>query len=184
VKFGLTVLKPGAKKQREILWQTHLAAELLESYFPGAEGHWPFLPGPMDEWLKAGEGSLRARSDEPDGEPFRACREGWVLTVCFHGDGGNGGWLVLSEELGTETAGAAWGLGLTEREREILHWMSEGKTNPEIAIILAIRPRTVEKHVEHILIKLGVHTRSAAVRECVTGCLAMGKRSPLSAWYM
>jgi DNA-binding NarL/FixJ family response regulator len=55
-------------------------------------------------------------------------------------------------------------LGLTSREAEVLHWLAEGKTNPEIAVILNIAAPTVKKHVEHILEKLGVENRAAAMR--------------------
>jgi DNA-binding NarL/FixJ family response regulator len=51
---------------------------------------------------------------------------------------------------------------LTERESEVLVWVSRGKTDPEIAMILGIRPRTIEKHVEHILAKLGVENGTTA----------------------
>lgn len=53
-------------------------------------------------------------------------------------------------------------LGLTVREHEVATWLARGRTNPEIAGILSMRPRTVEKHVERILIKLGVENRTAA----------------------
>jgi DNA-binding CsgD family transcriptional regulator len=52
---------------------------------------------------------------------------------------------------------------LTKREREILGWIARGKTSREIAELLVVSPYTVRKHTEHILEKLGVHTRSAAV---------------------
>jgi DNA-binding CsgD family transcriptional regulator len=52
---------------------------------------------------------------------------------------------------------------LTRRETEILGWIARGKTSREIAAILVISPYTVRKHVEHILEKLEVSTRSAAV---------------------
>jgi DNA-binding CsgD family transcriptional regulator len=55
-------------------------------------------------------------------------------------------------------------LGLTPREAEVLFWLSEGKTNAEIGLILNSARRTVEKHVEHILEKLNVENRSAAIR--------------------
>jgi DNA-binding CsgD family transcriptional regulator len=42
-------------------------------------------------------------------------------------------------------------------------WISRGKTNKEIGIILDTSPRTVNKHLEHIFEKLGVSTRAAAV---------------------
>ena len=53
--------------------------------------------------------------------------------------------------------------GLTAREAEILMWISRGKTNKEVGIILTTSPRTVNKHLEHIFEKLGVPTRTAAV---------------------
>jgi DNA-binding CsgD family transcriptional regulator len=52
--------------------------------------------------------------------------------------------------------------GLTQREREVLEWLAKGKTNRDIADILGLSPRTVDKHLEHIYIKLGVETRTAA----------------------
>lgn len=54
-------------------------------------------------------------------------------------------------------------LGLTAREAEVLMWISRGKTNRDIGLILENSPRTVNKHLEHIFEKLGVATRSAAV---------------------
>jgi DNA-binding CsgD family transcriptional regulator len=53
--------------------------------------------------------------------------------------------------------------GVTRREAEILYWIGRGKTDPEIARLLSISPRTVQKHLEHIFAKLGVETRTAAV---------------------
>jgi DNA-binding CsgD family transcriptional regulator len=54
------------------------------------------------------------------------------------------------------------GWGLSRREVEVADWLLEGKTNSEIAIILGMSARTAEKHVEHILGKLGVENRTAA----------------------
>lgn len=51
---------------------------------------------------------------------------------------------------------------LSERERDVLALVAEGKTNEEIATALHISPRTVGKHLEHVYEKLGVHTRVAA----------------------
>ncbi len=55
--------------------------------------------------------------------------------------------------------------GLTLREREVLQWIAEGKRDAEIAIILGIARRTVSKHVEHILAKIGCETRTAAIAQ-------------------
>jgi DNA-binding NarL/FixJ family response regulator len=52
---------------------------------------------------------------------------------------------------------------LTDREREVLACLTEGLRNSGIARRLAISPRTVDKHVEHILQKLGARSRLHAV---------------------
>ena len=54
---------------------------------------------------------------------------------------------------------------LTKREAEVLIWIAKGKANKDIGEILGLSPRTVNKHLEQIFIKLGVENRaSAAVR--------------------
>jgi DNA-binding CsgD family transcriptional regulator len=53
-------------------------------------------------------------------------------------------------------------LGMTVREAEVLLWLSRGKSNREIGQILGISPRTVNKHLEQIFIKLGVENRASA----------------------
>jgi DNA-binding NarL/FixJ family response regulator len=53
-------------------------------------------------------------------------------------------------------------LGLTPRAAETLLWLSQGKTNSDIATILGITESTVKKYVQEIFEKLGVETRSAA----------------------
>ena len=57
--------------------------------------------------------------------------------------------------------------GLTPREQEVLRLLAQGRTNPEIAGELFISPRTVGKHVEGILAKLGVESRAAAVGQAL-----------------
>jgi DNA-binding CsgD family transcriptional regulator len=51
---------------------------------------------------------------------------------------------------------------LTLRELEVLQWVACGKTNRDIGTILGLSPRTVNKHLEHVYVKLGVETRTAA----------------------
>src|SRR5882724_4307156 len=53
-------------------------------------------------------------------------------------------------------------LGLTPRAAETLLWLSQGKTNSDIAMILGITESTIKKHVQEIFEKLGVETRGAA----------------------
>jgi DNA-binding CsgD family transcriptional regulator len=58
-------------------------------------------------------------------------------------------------------------LCFTPREREVFHWMVEGKRNKEIAIILDCSPSTIKKHVASILNKTGAETRSGVLRVLV-----------------
>jgi DNA-binding NarL/FixJ family response regulator len=53
-------------------------------------------------------------------------------------------------------------LQLTPRVAEVLLWVAQGKTNPEIANILGISESTVKKHMLDIMQVLGVETRTAA----------------------
>jgi DNA-binding NarL/FixJ family response regulator len=52
--------------------------------------------------------------------------------------------------------------GLTEREREVLELVAEGRSNPQIASALFISPKTASVHVSNILGKLGVASRGEA----------------------
>ena len=59
-------------------------------------------------------------------------------------------------------------LGLTRREREVLELVAEGLTNAQVAARLWISCKTVGHHLESTYAKLGVHTRTAAVRAAGT----------------
>jgi len=52
---------------------------------------------------------------------------------------------------------------LSVREREILHWVTVGKTNPEIGCILGISEFTVKNHMKRIFRKINVSNRAQAV---------------------
>ncbi|MEX2612688.1 MAG: response regulator transcription factor [Gaiellaceae bacterium] len=52
---------------------------------------------------------------------------------------------------------------LSPREREILALLAGGKTQKDIATTLVISPKTVATHIQHLLSKLGVHSRAQAV---------------------
>ena len=52
---------------------------------------------------------------------------------------------------------------LTQRELDVLSLLVEGLSQSAIAERLFISPKTVGKHIEHILAKLGVHNRAQAV---------------------
>lgn len=70
--------------------------------------------------------------------------------------------LVLEEQSEQAAIQILEQLSLNRREVQVLFWITEGKTNPEIGMILGISPRTVQKDLERVFEKLGVETRTAA----------------------
>ena len=52
---------------------------------------------------------------------------------------------------------------LTERERDVLNLMRDGKTNSEIADELFVSAHTTKAHIGNIFVKMGVHDRTEAV---------------------
>ena len=53
-------------------------------------------------------------------------------------------------------------LSLTPREADVLLWTARGKSNKDMSEILNISARTVNKHLDHVFVKLGVENRAAA----------------------
>jgi DNA-binding CsgD family transcriptional regulator len=60
----------------------------------------------------------------------------------------------------------------TERKNDVLKWMVEGKRNAEIAAILHLSPRTVERHITEILVGLNVENRATAIVRALEFCAA------------
>ena len=122
------------------------AFDRLAAYFPGSSEP-PRLPRAICEWLRKGAG-----------KPFIARANSSQLiiraTQCSTRP-----LLLLSEQ---NSAGLGFGAPLTRRECEVLTWLCDGKTNPEIALILSVATGTIKLHVEHILTKFGVENRTAA----------------------
>jgi len=148
-----------------ITWATPRVRRWLELYFPHSRKHPDRLPADVERWLRA---QLKALShgtalvQAPTA--LVAHHQCSTLTVRFHSVQDGAAQLVFTEKCELLAADRARKLGLTAREAEVLHWIGEGKSNPEIAVLLRISLRTVHKHVEHILAKLGVETRLAAAR--------------------
>ena len=56
---------------------------------------------------------------------------------------------------------------LSGREREILRFIAEGKTTPEIAAALFLSPHTVQSHRDHIMAKLDLHSKAALIKYAI-----------------
>ena len=168
------VVRPADGK---LLWQTGLARSPLRDYF-GSDG--PLAPTALLDWVRH-EATARTTGAAP--QPLLIARSGRRLTLALHQMGGSGhgasaaadpldstasadnsAWLIVASEANDAALLEAMvqHFGLTQREAEVLHWVARGKTNRDIGDILGLSPRTVTKHMEHILPKLGVETRTAA----------------------
>lgn len=66
---------------------------------------------------------------------------------------------------------------LTPREGEVLFWISQGKSNREIGVILGAKTGTICKHVEHIFGKLNVENRTCAAMLALEACHTGGSVS-------
>lgn len=143
-----------------ILWSTPQARRLLESSGFDAEAS-DRLAGNFAAWLGG-------RDKEETGAGFDVGREG-IAQLQFSFLGLVGGTEYLFRLARAQQEGSADSLrkpfGLTQRESEVLLWISHGKANKDIGDILGLSPRTVNKHLEQIYAKLGVENRaSAAIR--------------------
>ncbi|MBI5383583.1 MAG: response regulator transcription factor [Verrucomicrobia bacterium] len=58
-------------------------------------------------------------------------------------------------------------LGLTPREAEVLLWVTQGKGNRDIGLLLEMSEATAKRHLQHIFEKLGVETRTAAALRAI-----------------
>ncbi|MEA1977458.1 MAG: response regulator transcription factor [Chloroflexota bacterium] len=71
----------------------------------------------------------------------------------------------LTQEPQAEEKGAMD--GLTDREQEVLGHLADGATNLEIGETLSISPKTVARHRENIMRKLGMHSRTELVKYAI-----------------
>lgn len=137
------------------------ASRLLREYFGTDSAGAGRLPEALAGWLAAAR--VASAGDAPRG-PLVVRNPGGQLTVSTAALRPEETLLLLRESRAAPPPSGEPLATLSPREAEILGWISEGKRNSEIATILGISLRTVEKHVEHILDKLGAETRSAAIR--------------------
>ena len=146
-------------KRTRVQHLTLHARVLLAKYFPGRLLPLDALPELLQRWIEQELARFKDSSDVPSARrPLVIGQGGDALVVRLFSDHGQVG-LLLEESLATIKNIEG---GLTRRESQVLAWVSRGKTNREISILLSISPRTVQKHLEHIFQKLGVETRTAA----------------------
>lgn len=130
------------------------------------------LPEELLRWMREQNLRISHNSDAPPARlPLIYAKEDKRLVIRLISQSGAN--VILMEEERTLPDTSAIGmLGLTAREAEVLTWIARGKTNNDIATILQMHIGTTKKHVEHILVKLGVETRTAAAAR------ALGSNQP------
>jgi len=149
--------------QGRIQWATSQAHRWMKEYCTQGARRSEYLPSPLREWTQQQLDRLNRASALPCSlQPFVIARGERTLTIRLVRNGVNF-LLVFDEANAACTMEQFASLGLSRRESEILSWVVQGKTNPEIGTILSISPRTVQKHLEHIYSRLGVENRHAAI---------------------
>jgi DNA-binding NarL/FixJ family response regulator len=146
-----------ADGQGRLRWCTQQAARLLGGLNPGDA-----LPAEVVAWLRGRTTQRDAPREAPDS----------VLVAQAHGRL-EFSWIgelaqefllrVVELDAGQDLDRLSARVKLTKREAEVLLWLSRGKSNRDIAQILDVSYRTINKHLEQIYPKLGVETRTAAV---------------------
>ena len=131
--------------QLRVAWRSPQAAAWMHELYPGEDG----LPPDWCDWLAAGTSDQHVSTS---------------LQVRNLGAVGLGEQMLLLQRRSPEAATPSRlsTASLTPREAEVLSWVAKGKTNRDVADILGMSPRTVNKHLEHVFEKLGVETRAAA----------------------
>lgn len=56
---------------------------------------------------------------------------------------------------------------LSSRELDVLRLLADGRTNQKVADGLYVSPRTVASHIDHIISKLDVRSRAAAIADAI-----------------
>lgn len=154
--------------KRKVRLMTSKASRHITKYF-GALGADDRLPKRLHAWICSHHRS-------PQDGLVTAPRRPWVIE---HADGSeltvtcvpccDGVTLIMQER---SVAGDLTMLGLSRRESDVLLWVTRGKSNEEIGLILGISLGTVKKHLEHIFQKLAVESRTAAVARALSEAAA------------
>lgn len=141
----------------QILWMTPVSEKLIKTVI-GHEAH------KIDDWRmdiaprlsdiilkKLSKYPLHARGDDS-------------IFASYIGSSRNGEYLIRLREgsASSEEDILKKHLHLTAREAEVLLWITQGKSNRDVADILNFSPRTVNKHLEQIFQKLNVENRTSA----------------------
>ncbi|MEQ1848204.1 MAG: helix-turn-helix transcriptional regulator [Nitrospira sp.] len=150
-----------------IRFSTPHAQRLLSRYGFKARRGLDRLPPSLRAWLRSQIAQLQSSDDVAlPIAPLTIVGKPGTLQIRIAPKGTQ--YLLMLQEHRPRASTDFTHLGLSTRETEILGWVVEGKTNPEIGIILGISRRTVQKHLERVYSRLGVENRHAAISLALT----------------
>lgn len=144
----------------DVVWCTPTAEEMLRAFTPD----WSYQDRILPDILRASAGRL-IQEDGPPGTTARIEIDAErSLELIVVGKSRPGELLIRLNSIDPQAniMRLQQQFSLTQREAEVLLWISYGKPNRVISEILSISPRTVNKHLEQVFEKLGVETRAAA----------------------
>ncbi|MFK5987134.1 MAG: DNA-binding response regulator [Pseudomonadota bacterium] len=147
-------------KNGRVLWATPEAQVLLNQFLnqanTNAAGDTPRLDKLLSSWLATGQ------TGHDLALPIQ--EQQLILTVHYYKQAEEDEYLlkIQSPNVEIDPAILEEKLTITYREAEVLLWLAHGKTNREIAQILEMSPRTVNKHLEQMYPKISASNRTAA----------------------
>jgi DNA-binding CsgD family transcriptional regulator len=138
-------------------WVCDRAFSFLLAYLDTSVEAGRLLPEPLRSWCEGGQVAVERTT-----VPLRLTTNRGTLVLRVVARRENQTIILIRER---PFAGKANPIcTLTSREREVLSWVAQAKSNAEIAVILGLSVLTVGKHLENIFAKLGVENRTAAMR--------------------
>ena len=158
--FGRFLL--AASHTGRVLWYTPQAAKLLGRAFADFDNENYVLPPDVQAWLQ--QCAAAQTGSEPAAIDLQGRKGSAAMRLIFIGHIGPDEYLLrlLEGNVEDDRTLLKRKLTVTEREAEVLLWIARGKSNRDIAEILDLSPRTVNKHLEQIYAKLGVENRASA----------------------
>ena len=128
----------------ETLLQKILTANLIDEFYES-----------LNNWLSHGQ---------KEGNKYLFDKNELNIRAIYLGLSANNEYLIrlLNENDIDEFTVLKNAFNITKRESEVFLWLAKGKTNREIAMILGMSPRTVNKHLEQLFKKIEVDNRTSA----------------------
>ena len=146
----------------KVLWCTPQAVKLLAATLHDFNAEDYIVPAAIRNWL--GEAAAATAVSPPSPIELTSRASSKRLQLLYVSQIGSNEHLlrVIEGDVGNDQMVLKSRLMITDRESEVLLWIARGKSNRDIAEILSLSPRTVNKHLEQIYTKLGVENRTSA----------------------